>query len=87
MPSVMDTMVEMPASTASASGTARNARSGWAMHRQPGHRDELEEMKPFADSLFRPEPLDGYEIQMSIPSKVSEDRRVSDRMVILQKLC
>ncbi len=31
-----------------------------------GHRDELEEMKPFADSLFRREPLvtlDGYEIQ------------------------
>ena len=36
------------------------------MHRQLGHRDELEEMKPFADSLFRRTPLvalDGYEIQ------------------------
>ncbi len=31
--------------------------SGWAMHSQLGHRDELEEMKPFADSLFRREPL------------------------------
>ena len=36
------------------------------MHSQLGHRDELEEMKPFADSMFRREPpvtLDGYEIQ------------------------
>jgi len=40
--------------------------SGWAMHRVLGHRDELGEMKPFADSLFHREPLitlDGYEIQ------------------------
>ena len=40
--------------------------SVWAMHRQLGHRDELAGMKPFADSLFRREPLitlDGYEIQ------------------------
>ena len=40
--------------------------SGWAMHRMLGHQDELGQMKRFADSLFRREPLitlDGFEIQ------------------------
>ena len=39
--------------------------SGWAMHRLLGHRDELAEMKSFADSLFRLVPmteLDGYRL-------------------------
>jgi len=31
--------------------------SGWAMHRMLGHRDELAEMKLFADSLFRRQPV------------------------------
>jgi hypothetical protein len=40
--------------------------SGWAMHRLLGQREELAQMKPFADTLFRREPLvtlDGFEIQ------------------------
>lgn len=40
--------------------------SGWAMHRLLGHREELPEMKAFADSLFRLEPMitfDGYRVQ------------------------
>ena len=39
---------------------------GWAMHRMLGHQDKLGQMKRFADSLFRREPLitlDGFEIQ------------------------
>ena len=31
--------------------------SGWAMHKLLGHREELADMKPFADSLFRLVPL------------------------------
>ena len=47
--------------------------SGWAMHRLLGHRDELAKMKPFADSLFRREPLltlDGYDLssEFCLPS-------------------
>ena len=47
--------------------------SGWAMHRILGHRDELVNMKPFADRLFRREPLitlDGYDIrnEFGLPS-------------------
>ncbi|MBT4502015.1 MAG: hypothetical protein HOC74_30060 [Gemmatimonadetes bacterium] len=40
--------------------------SGWAMHRLLGHREELDEMKEFADSLFRRTPLielDGFQAQ------------------------
>jgi hypothetical protein len=40
--------------------------SGWAMHRLLGHKDELPDMKEFADSLFRVVPmvtLDGYRVQ------------------------
>lgn len=40
--------------------------SGWAMHRLLGRREELTEMKAFADSLFRCEPmieLDGFRVQ------------------------
>ena len=46
---------------------ARSQRlSGWAMHRLLGHRDELKDMKPLADRMFRREPLvslDGYEVE------------------------
>ncbi|MBT3343486.1 MAG: hypothetical protein HN712_28875 [Gemmatimonadetes bacterium] len=38
--------------------------SGWAMHRQLGHRDELGQMKPYAERLFRVVPLkclDGFD--------------------------
>ena len=47
--------------------------SGWAMHRVLGHRDELPAMRPFADSLFRREPLitlDGYHMrdELCLPS-------------------
>ena len=40
--------------------------SGWAMHRLLGHKEELADMKPFAESLFRLNPLitlDGFAVQ------------------------
>lgn len=40
--------------------------SGWAMHRQLGHKQSLREMKPFAEGLFRIVPLktlDGLDAQ------------------------
>jgi len=40
--------------------------SGWAMHRMLGHRDDLAEMKPFAEDLFRMVPmmqLGGFMVQ------------------------
>ena len=40
--------------------------SGWAMHRVLGHREALPHMKPYADSLFKREPLltlDGSDVQ------------------------